>query len=165
MLQLLWKTVPWKNENSVSVVVQLLSLVWLCNPKDCSTPGFRVLCYLLEFAQTYVCWVDDGIQPSQPLSSPSSHTLSPSQHQGLFQWVSFLHQVAKVLELQLWHQSSCWIFKVDFLEDWLVWSPCSPKNSQESSPTPHFKSISSSVLSLLYSPTLISIYDWLLEKP
>ena len=56
-----------------------------------------------------------------------------SQHQALFQWVSSSHQVAKVLELQ--HQSFQWIFRADFLEDWLVWSPCSPRDSQESSPS------------------------------
>jgi len=84
-----------------------------------------------EFAQTRVCWVSDAIQPSHPLSPPSPPALSLSQHQSLFQWVSSLHQVAKVLELQLQHQSFQWIFRVDFLQDWLVWSPCSPRDSQE----------------------------------
>ena len=60
------------------------------------------------------------------------------------------------------HQSFQWIFSVDFLEDWL-WAPCCPRDSQESSPTPQFKSINSLVLSLLYGPTLTSILD--LEKP
>ena len=72
-------------------------------------------------------------------------------------WVSSLHQVAKVLELQLQHQSFQWIFRTDFLDNWLVWSPCSPRDSQKSSPTPQFKSISSSVLSLLYGPTFTSV--------
>ena len=76
-----------------------------------------------------------------------------------FQWVSSSHQVAKVLGFQLQHQSFQWIFKTDFLEDWLVWSPCSPKDSQESFPTPQFKKVNSSVLSFLYSPTLTSIHD------
>ena len=76
----------------------------LCNPVSCSTPGLPVLHYLLAFAQTHVHWVGDAIQPSHPLSSPSP-ALSLSQHQGLFQWVGFSHQVAKVLELQLPHQS------------------------------------------------------------
>ena len=70
-----------------------------------------------------------------------------------------LSQVAKLLELQLHHRSFQWIFKVDFLQDWLVWSLCSPRDSQESSPTPQFKSISSSALSFLYGPTLMSIHD------
>ena len=73
-------------------------------------------------------------------------------------WVSSLHQVTKVLELQ--HQPFQRTFRIDFLSDWLVWFPCSPRDSQESSPTPQFKSINSSVLSLLYSPTLTSIHDY-----
>ena len=63
------------------------------------------------------------------------------QHEGLFQWVSSSHQVAKVLELQLQHQSFQWIFRTDFLQDWLVLSPCSPRDSPESSPVPQFESI------------------------
>ena len=69
---------------------------------------------------------------SCPLSSPSPSASNLAQHQGLFQWVSSLHQVAKVLELQLKHQSFQWIFRVDFLFDGLLWSPCSPRDSQES---------------------------------
>ena len=68
---------------------------------------------LLEFVQTHVHWVGDAIQPSNPLSSPSPPALNLSQHQGLFQWVGSLHQVAKLLELQ--HQSFQWIFRTDFL--------------------------------------------------
>ena len=74
-------------------------------------------------------------------------------------WVSSSHQVAKVLELQLQHQSFQWIFRVDFLQDGLAWS-CSPRDSQESSPTPQFKSINSSELSFLYSPNFTSIHDY-----
>ena len=70
------------------------------------------------------------------------------------------HQVAKVLELQLHHQSFQWIFRIDLLEDWLLGSPWSPRDSQESSPTPQLKSISSSVLSFLYGPTLRFIHDY-----
>ena len=81
------------------------------------------------------------------------------QHQGLFHWVSSSHQVATVLEFQLQHQSFQCIFKTDFLYDGLVGSPCSPRDSQESSPTPQFKSINSLVLSFLYGPALISIHD------
>ena len=72
---------------------------------DCSTPGFPVLHYIPEFAQTHVHWVGDVIQPSHSLSPPSPPTLNLSQHQGLFQWVSSSHQVAKVMGLQLQHQS------------------------------------------------------------
>ena len=121
----------------------------LWDPMDCSIPGFPVLHCLPDFAQPHVHWVKDANQPSQPLSSPSLPALNLSQHQSLFQWVGFSHQVPKVLELQLQHQSLWWISRIDFLSDWLVWSPCSPRDSQESSPTPQFKSIDSSVLSLL----------------
>ena len=86
-----------------------------CNPMDCSTPGFPVLHYLPEFAQTHVHWVDDVIQPSHPLSPLSPPALNLSQHQGLLQWVSSSHQVAKVLEFQLQHQSFQWIPRTDLL--------------------------------------------------
>ena len=75
------------------------------------------------------------------LSPPSPPAFSLSQHQGLFQWVSSSHQMAKVLEIQLQHQPLQWIFRVDFFQDWLVWSPCCPMDSQESSPKPQFRSI------------------------
>ena len=79
----------------------------------------------------------------------------------VFSKESVLHiRVAKVLEFQLQHQSFQWIFRNDFLLDWLAWSPCSPRDFQESSPTLQFKSISSSALSFLYSPTLTSIHDY-----
>ena len=68
---------------------------------DCSMPAFPVFHYLLKFAQTYVHWVDDSIQPSLPLSSPSPPALSLSQHQGLFQWVGHLHAAAAAKSLQL----------------------------------------------------------------
>ena len=85
----------------------------LCNPMDCSMPGFHVLHCLPEFAQTHVHWVSDAIQPSHPLSPPSLPALNLSQHQGLFQWAGSSHQVAKLMELQC--QSFQWIFRVDFL--------------------------------------------------
>ena len=87
----------------------------LCNPRDCSTPGFPVHHQLLELAQTHVHRVGDVIQPSYPLSSPFPPAFNLSQHQGLFKWVSSSHQVAKVLEFQLQHQSFQWIFRIDFL--------------------------------------------------
>ena len=73
----------------------------LCDTMNCSTPGLPVHRQLLEFTQTHVHWVDDAIQPSHPLSSPSPPAPSPSQHQTLFQWVNSSHEVAKVLEFQL----------------------------------------------------------------
>ena len=78
--------------------VQSVSSVWLCNPMNCSTPGLPVHHQLPEFTQTHVHWVSDAIQPSHPLSFPSPPTFNLFQHQGLFQWVSSSHQVAKVLE-------------------------------------------------------------------
>ena len=66
----------------------------LCDPMNCSTPGFSVLQYLLELAQTHIHWVNDAIQPSHPLLPPPL-SLTLSQHQGLFQWVGSSHQVAK----------------------------------------------------------------------
>ena len=113
----------------------------LCSPVDCNTPGFPVLHCLPEFAQTHIHGVNDAIQPSHPLLSPSPPAFNLSQHQGLFQWVSPSHQVAERLELQLQHQSFQWIFRTDFLWDELVGSPCSPRDSQESSPAPQFESI------------------------
>ena len=109
------------------------------------------------------------------LVMPSSHLIlcrplfllpffNLSEHQGLSQWVSSSHQVAKVLEFQLQDQSFQWTPRTDLLWDGLVGSPCSPRDSQASSPTPQFKSINSSPLSFLYSPTLTSIHDTL-EKP
>ena len=126
---------------------------------DCSRSGLHVHHQLPEFTKTHVHWVRDAIQPSHPLSTLSPPTFNPSQHQGLFQWISSSHQVAKVLEFQLYHQSFQWIFRTDFLLDGLVGSPCSPRHSQEYSATPQFKNKNSLVLSFLYSPTLTSIHD------
>ena len=96
---------------------QLSSVAQSCptlyHPMDCSTPGFPVYHQFLELAQTLVHRVGDAIQPSHPLSPRSPPTFNPSQHQGFSYWVSSLHQVAKVLELQ--PQSFQWIFRVDFL--------------------------------------------------
>ena len=135
------------------------SYVTLFNPVDYSTPGCPVLQYFLELAQIHIHSVSDAIQPPHPLSSPSPPAFSLSQHQGLFQWVGSSHQMAKVLELQLQHQSFQWIFRVDFLWEWLVWS-CNPRDSQESSPAPQFKGMNSLGLSLLYGLTLTSIHDY-----
>ena len=87
----------------------------LCNHMDLSTPGLPVHHQLLEFTQTHVHWVSDAIQPSHPLSFPSPPAFNLSQHQGLFKWVSSSHQVAKVLEFQLQHQSFQWTSRTDFL--------------------------------------------------
>ena len=91
------------------------SRVRLCNPMDSSMPGFPVHHQPLELAQSHVHRVSDAIQPSHPLSSASPPAFNLSQHHGLFQWVSSLHQVAKVLELQLQHQPFQRTFRTDFL--------------------------------------------------
>ena len=109
----------------------------------CPSPTPRV------HSKTHVHRISDAIQPSHPLSSPSPPAPNPSQCQGLFQWVNSSHEVAKVLEFQLQHQSFQWTPKTGFLYDGMVGSPCSPRDSQESSPALQFKSINSSVLSFL----------------
>ena len=84
---------------------------------------------------------------------------SPSQHQSLSQWVNSSHEVAKVLEFQLQHHSFQRTPRAVLLQNGLVGSPCNPRDSQESSPTPQFKSINSLALSFLHSPTLASLHD------
>jgi len=107
-------------------------------PHELQQPGLPVHHQLPEFTQTHVQWVGDAIQPSQPLSSPSPPAPNPSQHQSLFQWVNFSREVAKVLEFQLHHHSLQRNPRADILQSGLVGSPCSPRESQESSPTPQF---------------------------
>ena len=131
----------------------------LCDPMNHSMPGLPVHHQLPEFTQTHVHRVVDAIQPSHPLSSPSLPAPNPSQHQSLFQWVKSSHEVAKLLEFQLQHHSFQRNPRADLLQNGLVGSPCSPRDSWESSPTPQFKSINSSALSFLHSPTLTSIHD------
>ena len=124
-----------------------------------STPGLPVHHQFLELTQTHIHRVRDAIQPSHPLLSPSPPAPKPSQHQS-FSNESTLHM--------RWPKYWSFIFSIiaskeipgliSFRMDWLG-SPCSPRDSQESSPTPQFKSINSSVLSLLHSPTLTSIRD------
>ena len=89
----------FKHLKCIGSVTQLC--LTLCMPMDCSMPGFPVDHQLPEFTQIHVHWGSEAIQPSHPLSFPSSPAFNLSQHQGLFQWVSSSHQVAKVLELQL----------------------------------------------------------------
>ena len=110
---------------------------------DYSIAGLPVPHHRPKFAQVHVHCIGDAIQTSHPLMPSSPPALNLSQHQGLFQWVSCLHQMTKILEFQLQHQSFQWVFRVDFPWDWLVWSPCFPRDSQESSPAPQFKGINS----------------------
>ena len=115
--------------------------------------------YIPECTQTHAHRVGDAIQPSHPLSSPSPPASNPSQHQGLFQRVNSSHQVAKVLELQLQHQSFQCIFRVDFLsDDYFVL--LAVQGTLKSLLQHHSsKASNSSALRLLYGPTFISVYD------
>ena len=147
---------------SISLVIQFSSVAQSCptlwDPMNCSMPGLPVHHQLPEFTQTHVHRVSDAIQPSHPPSFPSPPAPNPSQYQSLFQWVNSSHEVAKVLEFQLQHHSLQRNPRADLPQNGLVGSPCCPRNSQESSPTPQFKSINSLALSLLHSPTLTSIH-------
>ena len=113
---------PWKHVlHCFHISPQYLVFSWvtqsyptLCDPMNHNTPGLPVHHQLLEFTQTHVHWVGDAIQPSHPLV-PSPPALNLSQHQGLFKWVSSSHQVAKVLEFQLQHQSFQWTPRPDLL--------------------------------------------------
>ena len=130
----------------------------LCIPMDCSMPGFPILHYLLEFAQAHVRSISDAIQRSHPVSPTSPPAFSLSQHQGLFQWVSSSHQVAKIIG------ASASVLPMT-IKGWLPlgltgWSPWSLRNSQESSPAPQFEGSNSSVLSLLYGPAVTSVHDY-----
>ena len=138
-----------------------LSRVWLF-----TTPWTTAHLASLSFT---ISWSLFKFMPIE-LVMPSNHLIlvapfsscpqSSPVYQGLFQWVSSSYQVAKVLELQLQHQSFQWIFRVDFLWGWLVWSPCCPRDFQESSPAPQLESINSLVPNLLYGPTLTSVHDY-----
>ena len=105
----------WLSSNKIQFSSVAQSCPTLRDPVDHSTPGLPVHHWLLEFTQTYVHWVGDAIQPSHPLLSPSPPAFNLSQHEGLFQWVSSLHQVGRVLEFQLQHHSFQWIFRTDLL--------------------------------------------------
>ena len=150
--------VMWLYSVQFSSVTQ--SCPTLCDPENCSMPGLPVHHQLPEFTQTHVHQVSDAIQPSHPPLAPSPPALNLSQHQGLFKWVISSHQVAKILELQLQHQSFQRIFRNDSLYGWQAGSPCSPRDARESSPTPQFKSINFSVLRFLCGPALTSIHDY-----
>ena len=130
----------------------------LCNPMDCSTPGFPVLYYDLEFAQTHIHWVNDAIQSSHPLLSPSHPALNLSQHQGLFQsWIftsdgQSIGASASASDLPMNSQS--W-FPLGFTGLISLQS----KGLSKVSPAPRFESINSSALSLLHGPAVTSTHD------
>ena len=138
------------------------SCLTLCDPMNRSTPGLPVHHQLPEFTETHVHRVSDAIQPSHPLSCPSPLAPNPSQHQSLFQWVNSSHEVAKYWSFSFSIIPSKEIpglisFRMEIRME--VGSPCSPRDSQESSLTPQFRSINSSALSFLHSPTLTSTHD------
>ena len=135
--------------------VQSLSHVWLF-----ATPWITARQAALSITNSWsLLKLGHAIQPSHPLLFPPPPAPNPSKHQGLFQWVNSSHEVAKVLEFQLQYQSFQLTLRTDLLEDGLVESPCSPSDSQESSPTPQFKSINFTVLSFLHSSTFTSTHD------
>ena len=132
------------------------SCLTLCDPMNCSMPCLPVHHQLLEFTQTHVHRVGDAIQPSHPLSSPFPPAPIPPSIR-VFSNESTLRM----------RWPKYWSFSFSIIPSkehsgliWLVGSPCSPRDSQESSPTPQFKSINSSALSFPYSPTLTSIHDY-----
>ena len=140
--------------------VQSLNCVRLCDPMDCSTPGFPVHHQLPELTQTHIHWVGDAIQPSHPLLSPSPPALNLSQHQGFFQWVSSSHQVAKVLGVS----ASASVLPLN-IQDWFPlgltgWISFQFKGlSRVFSNTTVQKHQFFNTL-LLYSSTLTSIHDY-----
>ena len=103
------------SQNKVQFISVTQSCPTLCDPMNRGTQGLPDHHQLLESTQTHVHWVSDAIQPSYPLSSPFPPALNLSQHQGVFQWVSSSHQVAKVLEFQFQHQSFQWTPRTDLL--------------------------------------------------
>ena len=115
------------------------------DPMDCSMPYLFVLHYLLTFAEVHVHCIDDAIQPSHPLMPSFPCAVNLSQHHGLFQWVNSSYQIIKILKFQLQNQSFEWVFRINVAQDWLVWSLCCPRDSQESSLAPQFEGISSLV--------------------
>ena len=126
---------------------------------DCSTPGFPVLHYFPEFAHAHIHWVNDDIQPSHPLLPPSL-ALNLSQHQGLFQWVGSSHSGGQSFGAS----TSASVLPMN-IQGWFPLGLTNlivllPRDSQESSLVSQFKSINSSVLSVVYGPTLTSIHAY-----
>ena len=159
-LCIVFSCVPLEVEEGISSV-QSLSRVWLFEtpwttacPVSLSINNSRSPPKLMSI---------ESVMPSNHLIICHPLLLPPSIFPSIrvFSDESVLHiRLPKNLEFQLQHQSFQWIFRTDLLLDGLVGSLCHPRDSQESSPTPQFKSINSLVLSFLYSPTLTSIHDY-----
>ena len=141
-----------KHSVQLSSVTELCRAI--CDPMDCSTPGFPVYHQLTGLAQIHVHWVGDPIQPSHPLVIPISSCLQSFPASGSFPVSQFFPSSGESIGVS----ASASVLPIDFLEDGLVGTPCCPRNSQESSPTP--QCINFSVLSFLYSPTLTSVHDY-----
>ena len=144
----------------ISVQFSLTVVSDSLHPHELQHARLLVFHYLLEFAQILLSqWCHLTISSS---ATPFSFCLHSFPESGSFPMINCSHQVAKALELQLKHQSFQWIFKVDFLSNWLVWFPCCPRDSQKSSPEPQFKT------SILWYSGFFSnsqICTWLLKKP
>ena len=151
----------WRNLHTVLHSGCCFSVTQLCrlsNPMDCRSPGLPVL-----HQNVLKLMAIESVIQSNHLNFCHPFLLLPSIFPSIrvfSNWVRCFHQVAKVLELQLQQQPFQSIFRVDFLYDWLVWSPCCPRDSQEFSPGPQFESINYLVLSLLYRPILTSVHDY-----
>ena len=131
----------------------------LCDHMDCSIQSSL---FITNFQSLLKLMYIKSVMPSDHLILCRPLLFlppNPSRHQSLFQWVNSSHELAEVLKFQLQHQSFQWTLRTGLLQHGLVGSPCSPRDSQESSPTPQFKSINSLALSLLHNPTLTSIHD------
>ena len=143
--------------NQFSSVAQSCPI--LCDPMDCSMPGFPVHHQLPELAQTHIHWVCDAI-PFSSLVIPFSSWLQSFPASGSFPVGQCFSSGGQSIGVSVSALVPPWIFRTDFLYNWLVWSLSSPRDFQESSPTPHFKSINSLALSFLSNPALTSIHDY-----
>ena len=154
-----WNGIIWMDSDRfVVVVVQLLNCVWLCNPINCSMPGFPVLHHLIEFVLTHVHWVGDAIQPSHPLSYPSPPDLNfPSirvfsnESALCIRWPKYWSFSFSIIPSN--EYSGLISFRMDWFDLLAV-------QGTLKSPTPQFESINSSVLSFFYGPTLTSVHDY-----
>ena len=148
----------WKLSQRVSSLTQLCPT--LCHPRDCSMPGLPVRHQLPEFTQTHVHWVGDPIQQSHPLSSPSPPAFNLSQHQSHFQWVQFFSSGGQSIGV-----SASTLVLSMIIQDWFPlgltgWISLKSKELSRVFSKPQFKTINSSALCFLYSPTLTSIHDY-----
>ena len=181
-----WNLCDFNDSNFPIISLWYLMCVLICQISYCicqflakyQFSSVQLLSHLRLFATPWIAAHQASLSITSSLSSPrftSVESVMPSSHLilchpllllppilpsiSLFQWVNSSHEVAKVLEFQLEHHSFQRDPRADLLQNGLVGSPCSPRDLQESSPTPQFKSINSSALSLLHSPTLTSIHD------